>query len=426
MKNFKKLFIALPLVLVMLFMAVPVAAEVNTYDVHVGAQTLNLKLDKGAATEIFKNNSRMVPVWGAVKSYFDEAGRQTNASQGAGWIKLIQATPMTWVEANSDIIGDFALGQWVVANDAAFADYALPSYQINHVEKVVTDIVVPETMLEDYEAKTVSHYIANENKLELVEDGKTYTFAELNGYGFEVKVAADGKTATLTYGKQVAKATINDESNWTMEGTIYKYFKGDDITADVVASSVITNVSTGITTAEVTGVGPVKVTIKKTPAAIGYAEAELHGLLVIVEEKYVPVTIKHHYVIEDGEELVQEAKGQQEKGVELTTANIKAEWLKEVGEFKYDPAKTRVEVKETPAKDLLTVGEQFVTGYVVDLFYTAGEGADTDEIDAAFAGTTTAVANANVANLPATGAASNFALVLSSAALVVVGLFLKK
>lgn len=73
----------------------------------------------------------------------------------------------------------------------------------------------------------------------------------------------------------------------------------------------------------------------------------------------------------------------------------------------------------------MSLGEELISAFFVDLFYIAVEDG-VDEIDAAFADTTTSVANAAVAKLTATGAVSNFSLVVSPAELIVVVLFLKK
>ena len=98
-------------------------------------------------------------------------------------------------------------------------------------------------------------------------------------------------------------------------------------------------------------------------------------------------------------------------------------WYMAVPGFTIDTTKTAV-AGVYDNDNYLVLGEKVLKSYKVDLYYTAGEGADKAKVDAAFAGNTANVANAQ--QLPATGAADSFALVLSSLALVVVGLFLKK
>lgn len=490
MKNFKKLFIALPLVLVMLFAALPVFAEpvvANTYKLQAGNLKVNLAIDEDSTHNFLKADTYQMPIWAAEKTTYADSQNEMFA-YGAGWISMLnKGLPVGWVEANPDAASALTIGQYAVENLAFFKDngYFLPTYNINHVEIVDTNIKVPASWVKGY--KAAAAYYVKGNQVELVkagasvdalpqgakvdggfvvygtqkvavtatntvdpsklvtatlaqgekaEDGKylvtladnegtavaksgnenkiennkEYTLAELVAAGFEqVNVNTEEETGKYTY----QPVTVS----YTLAAPLYKYVDGEAMTG--VTQYITKGGKTYVTD---TDKNEVEVTVGKV--AETFVDATLRGLLVIVEEKYVPVTVKHHYMVADGEEIVKETKENQDKNVVLTANNILQSWLMPVGGYVYDPAKTKVEAVKVDKT--LVNGEVFVTGYVVDLFYTAAQGENSD-IEAAFANTTAGVANqSNVANLPATGAASNVAVILSSVALVVVGLFLKK
>ena len=484
MKNFKKLFIALPLVLVMLFAALPVFAEVeaNTYKLQAGNLKVNLAIDEDTTRYFLSADTYQMPIWAAEKTTYADSQKEM-FSYGAGWISMLnKGLPVGWVEANPDAAAPLTIGQYAVENLPFFKDngYFLPTYNINHVEIVDTNIKVPASWVKGY--KAAAAYYVKGNQVELVkagasvdalpqgakvdggfvvygtqkvavtatntvdpselvtatlaqgakaedgkyevtldkgtkagnnnkiESGKEYTLAELVAEGFE-QVIVDTEQETGKYTYQPVKVS------YTLAAPLYKYVDGEAMTG-------VTQYTTkgGKTYVTDTDKNEVEVTVGKV--AETFVDATLRGLLVIVEEKYVPVTVKHHYMVADGEEIVKETKENQDKNVVLTANNILQSWLMPVGGYVYDPAKTKVEAVKVDKT--LVNGEVFVTGYVVDLFYTAAQGENSD-IEAAFANTTAGVANqSNVANLPATGAASNVAVILSSVALVVVGLFLKK
>lgn len=482
MKNFKKLFIALPLVLVMLFAALPVfALEANTYKLQAGNLKVNLAIDEDNTRYFLSADTYQMPIWAAEKTTYADSQNEMN-SAGAGWISMLnKGLPVGWVEANPDAAAPLTIGQYAVENLAFFKDngYFLPTYNINHVEIVDTNIKVPASWTKGY--KAAAAYYVKGNQVELVKagasvdalpegakvadgfvtygtqkvavtatntvdpselvtatlsvgavahDGKyrvnldkgteagdnnkikkgeQYTLAELEAEGFK-QVAVDTVNETGTYTYQPVKVS------YTLAAPLYQYVDGEAMTG------VTQYITKGGKTYVNDGKNDVEVTVGKV--AETFVDATLRGLLVIVEEKYVPVTVKHHYMVADGEEIVKETKENQDKNVVLTANNILQSWLMPVGGYVYDPAKTKVEAVKVDKT--LVNGEVFVTGYVVDLFYTAAQGENSD-IEAAFANTTAGVANqSNVANLPATGAASNVAVILSSVALVVVGLFLKK
>ncbi|MDO5016667.1 MAG: hypothetical protein Q4E09_06640 [Eubacteriales bacterium] len=488
MKNFKKLFIALPLVLVMLFAALPVFAELQADTFKLVTPTLNVDLKIGTNVDhaYLNEKTRQVPVWAAeVVTYAENKGKLF--SYGAGWINLLNdGFPAGWVEANPDAVAPLQIGQYAVENLDFFKDngYFLPTYNINHVEKVNTNITVPASWTEDYEAAKT--WIVAEAAGEKFVKNNSYPKDDVEDYLNADKnaVTYKGQTVAVSMIKETATDKVAVEKGTDDNATKYKpskavaglkvdvfnekdlvinalqgagyVFKGEDAnkpagdwektteTTKYVFSETIyelpegmdvTDLIDGDVTADLNGKytasvdASVKNTIPNVKVTKGTApdhlvDAKLSGLLVIVEKKYVPVTVKHHYMVADGEQIVKETKENQDKNVVLTPNNILQSWLKPVGGYVYDPAQTKVEaVKED--KTLIN-GEVFVTGYVVDLFYTAAE-EEASDIESAFANTTAGVANQqNVANLPATGAASNVAVILSSVALVVVGLFLKK
>jgi hypothetical protein len=477
MKNFKKLFIALPLVLVMLFAALPVFAEnVNTYKVSVGNITVDLELDKDANYEYLHGKNAKYPVWAAVNSTWAD---KDMTAESTGYIKMLnKGNPVGWVEANPDAVTELQIGQYAVQNLAFFKDngYFLPTYNINHVIKVNTEIEVPENWIEGYEAKAAYKFAEGYDKLAEKDEEVVAPKFELkdgvytvDGKAVEVTTKADPVMsevkATLAkvdgvdpaeyvvaYDQNSAKFDeVKEGPGYTEEylkeyfetvdvtglkaegkvqtGTNFKTFVAKDVFKYAVGDDATELVENVYTTTDKKTYGTFKgtkdlVQLTKGTAPVQFKAATITGVLVVVEEQSVPVTVKHHYMVADGEEIVKETKEVQDKNVVLTANNILQSWLMPVGSYVYDPAQTKVEaVKED--KTLIN-GEVFVTGYVVDLFYTAAEGEESD-IEAAFANTTAGVANQqNVANLPATGAASNVAVILSSVALVVVGLFLKK
>ena len=133
------------------------------------------------------------------------------------------------------------------------------------------------------------------------------------------------------------------------------------------------------------------------------------------------VTITHH-IIRDGKDTQMQATALWTRDDILRVSDIPTDWLLDgkgyFTDLKYDPAQTVINAVSD--NKLLTMGQNFMAGYTVDLYYVAAQ--EGDQVDAAKAASNVAAA----AQLPATGAADTLYVALSSLALVVLGVFLTK
>ena len=160
--------------------------------------------------------------------------------------------------------------------------------------------------------------------------------------------------------------------------------------------------------------------------------AYVKGYVIIVENTTVPVHVTHHFTLTNGEEFQktsEEVWNFKQNGV-LSVSNVNPAWYMNVEGFEIRTEMTEVR-NDVDTSHVLTMGEEILKGYNVDLYYTAvEEAAGEQNIDAAFGGQVAGVQEAGnvnaAAQLPATGAADSLAVVLSSVAMVVIGLFLKK
>lgn len=168
--------------------------------------------------------------------------------------------------------------------------------------------------------------------------------------------------------------------------------------------------------------------VGKTPTEM--VEVTVKGLLIIVEDIYDYVVINHHLMRPTGE-VVFTTEAAFPKNNQLDAGRIPAEWINtDFVDVTYDPAQTVVKRMEDPST-ILTNGSVTFLGWEVDMYYVAAKAPEGNEqVDGAKAPAAQAPAAPAAVpapvQLPATGAADTTVLVLSSLALVVLGVFFKK
>lgn len=417
MKNLKKLFVVLPLVLVMLLSVVPVLAEPyavkSNYVSNAVFQGLvdMTKVTKEDVVEYLKTKGTLTPVWVGenipfADSNFKAVDNEVN-DRHMNVVLMNGGAVHGWIPTNYDAVAPLSVAQNYVA--ANLPGYVIPSYQIQNVMYFEKIVKVPENWLELGTEKVTK--IEKSKAIAIPEEGKAPTF---------VKEVADAEGNTYAAGTEVDEADraaiVWDENvaaNAKVQTGKLQVAGKFDTAVDVQRPiKVLFDLTTKETTQDKEGRDNV------------LADAKITGLLIIVEKADIDVAVTHHFVFADGTEIVQTANQKWAKtNGDLTIAKVDPTWYMAVPGFTIDTTKTAVaEVRDEA--NYLVLGEKVLKSYKVDLYYTAGEGADKAKVDAAFAGNTANVANAQ--QLPATGAADSFALVLSSLALVVVGLFLKK
>lgn len=492
--------VVLPLILVMLLSALPVmAAPIYPLDTNVLVETENkvpgLILTKTQATEILNAKTTTYPIWLAEKTYYNDADRQTYASLGAGWIKLLKSEPHGLITANPDVVAPLAIAEAYIAQ---YPEFAIPTYKINHVEKVKAYVDVPETQTEWTPEDIVvfkknGPVVLNANAVidpadpKLDKDKLTYTVNDVKykvnkiqtqhaiyqDYYFTNEFvvldagnntvvshpaggAVPGGNPNYTLDTKALTVTFDDGTNtgtasvygaivvtpaeyvYTTAETVYEYKEGVTYDADQekIFGAIFVN-GNKLFAANKDSKGEfielVNTTTKDPRKANKLVQAVVDGFLIVVEKTTVPVTVNHHFLI-DGEpvaELKKTTTEVQPKNLDLTVETVDPKWYGEFKLFTIDTAKTTV-TKNFTKETVLTIGEQVLVGYTVDLYYTAGEGVTKSDVDAAFAGSSAGVQNqaanlpATAVALPATGGSDNLALLLSSAALVVLGFFFKK
>lgn len=171
-----------------------------------------------------------------------------------------------------------------------------------------------------------------------------------------------------------------------------------------------------------------------TPSENKLKDVEGTGYLIIVQNKYLPVKIVQH-IIRGNQELLVDQQGQWPVDDQLTPQRIDPSWItKAFTDVTFQPDKTKVGAIHTTDKSLI-LGQELLTGYQVDLYYT--NAAAGDKVDAAMVKNTpvaptkpsipnNAEARKAAAMLPATGAADTFNLTIASLALILVGVFFRK
>lgn len=394
MKNLKKLFVVLPLVLVMLLSVVPVLAQPVAEGKKDDAlfQTIlnNTKFTEEDGLYFLNTKGMEMPIWVGENKPFADSGIDYGTNLKV--VLLKGGAVHGWVKANPDAVAPLQVAQSYVANN--MPEYNIPSYQILNVLRVDKTVMVPETWLDEKSQPSKS------STPKVVE-------------GDIVFVNEDG-----TEGEKVPE-------EWT-ENIRWQGWKEDKENADLEVRTGTLSMTQGKTNIKFNVKQTRKFEIVEENAAdpTKLVEAHVKGLLIVVEESNLPVAITHHFVFADGTEIVQTSEQKWAKNAgELAIATVNPAWYMTVPGFTIDTTKTAV-AGVYDEDNYLVLGEKVLKSYKVDLYYTAGEGADKDQVDAALAGNAANVANAQ--QLPATGAADSFALVLSSLALVVVGLFFKK
>ncbi|MDD7401685.1 MAG: hypothetical protein SPK23_00790 [Eubacteriales bacterium] len=420
MKNLKKLFVVLPLVLVMLLSIVPVQAEEFTVDSDYVENTLfqglvgQTKVTKDDVVKYLSAKGTLRPVWVGENIPFANSnfpattdGKNKVNDRHMNVVLMNGGAVHGWISTNYDAVAPLGVAQNYVA--ANLPGYVIPSYQIQNVMHFTKNVRVPETWLkEEYQP---TKQVIDPDTAKVIYVNAKFTDAVKNGddviYAKDSAVPADMIPANVTW--------KHDANNKTATAMIKiqvpsKVQDGDAVEAEV---KVIADIAYTGETETV-----------PAPDKNKLVDAKITGLLIIVEKADIDVAVTHHFVFADGTEIVQTANQKWAKANgALTVATVNPAWYMAVPGFTIDTTKTAVaEVRDEA--NYLVLGEKVLKSYKVDLYYTAGEGADKANVDAAFAGNTANVANAQ--QLPATGAADSFALVLSSLALVVVGLFLKK
>lgn len=449
MKNLKKLFVVLPLVLVMLLSVVPVLAQPVAEGKKDDAlfQTIlnDTKFTAQDTADWLSIKGEKMPIWVGENKPFAE-GDVANTK-----IVLLKGGAVHgWVKANYDAVSPLAVAQKYVAEN--MPEYNIPSYQILNVLKVEKQVKVPDGYQAKPNTKTEKVVIGTETKCgepKFANDsffaakGQAYANKDALEQDFE-NVDFDGNTGiyTFDFGTQKGWTATANAANITLDQNVYNFKAGDAVPEAEQDDIVWTAYESG--TLKQSGILPGfgKVTenilvycdVTEQPK---YSEREvkvidenklvdvtIKGLLIVVEESNLPVAITHHFVFADGTEIVQTSEQKWAKNAgELAIATVNPAWYMTVPGFTIDTTKTAV-AGVYDEDNYLVLGEKVLKSYKVDLYYTAGEGADKGQVDAALAGNAANVANAQ--QLPATGAADSFALVLSSLALVVVGLFFKK
>lgn len=444
MKNLKKLFVVLPLVLVMLLSVVPVMA-IDIPEKYLTDAVVNQAKMSDADYKFGQVNADLMPVWIGVNDPLAEDGVGYEDGSHFKITLLNKGAVHGWVKANPQAVSYLGIAQNYVAKN--LPEYNIPTYQIMHVATVDVSVMIPQEWLKK-EDQTATHDETVDGKYDEViykfAEPVTYELANFAtveeikaelGLTEDIEFAEDATETFVTDAKgvnyKVTKVGQDDAAaTYTISPALTKvlYAKGDFVPADLAKNVDEATLTLAVSDATLGVNKTVNVEAIKVPTTTEVkddrVEAWVKGLLIVVQESNMPVAITHHFVFEDGTEIVQTADQKWAKNAgALTIATVNPAWYMTVPGFTIDTTKTNVE-EVLDEENNLVLGEKVLKGYKVDLYYTAGEGVDKGQVDAALAGNAANVANAQ--QLPATGAADSFALVLSSLALVVVGLFFKK
>lgn len=385
----KKLFLILPLVLVLILSSMAVFAEGKT-ELKVACPYVYEPLELGSLTAQ-QCDASCVPVWVAVLDNTCLPGGvlggkdQTKVSKIASF--PFGKAPVATVNATlGSVATPLSIAQSVIANDARFAGYRIPDPQLSYVYEVTASQYAPLGWLKDQNNKG---FKAEWNKqldaqIAVVRKELAEKYEYTMGASLEADYAAGAETEKKD-GKDVAKHPE----------FVKKYESLNAFITDVMDKAA-----------------------DKLAGATG--EYEVKGVLAIVEPANYNVTITHH-IIRDGKDTQMQATALWTRDDILRVSDIPTDWLLDgkgyFTDLKYDPAQTKINAVSD--NKLLTMGQNFMAGYTVDLYYVAAQAGD--QVDAAKAGNVAAAAQ-----LPATGAADTLYVALSSLALVVLGVFLKK
>lgn len=378
----KKLFVILPLVLVLILSSMAVFAK--DLDISVACPYVGEPLSFGNL-DPQQCDASCVPVWVAV---LDNSCIPGGILGGKGQTKVAKIAsfpfgkaPVATINATlGSVATPLSIAQSVIANDARFAGYRIPDPQLSYVYEVTAKQYAPLSWLKGENDKFKADWQAEVAKnipaalKAVVEDKKLPALAD------------PAETDVHTYW----------ETNKAKE-ELTKVYAQEFLLAAAVQEKA-EELAKGLT-----------------------GEYEVKGVLVIVEPANYNVTITHH-IIRDGKDTQMQATALWTRDDILRVSDIPTDWLLDgkgyFTDLKYDPAQTVINAVSD--NKLLTMGQNFMAGYTVDLYYVAAQ--EGDQVDAAKAASNVAAA----AQLPATGAADTLYVALSSLALVVLGVFLKK
>ena len=378
----KKLFVILPLVLVLILSSMAVFADDKTV-VNVACPYVGEPLSFGSL-DPQECDASCVPVWVAV---LDNTCLPGGILGGNGQTKVSKVAsfpfgkaPVATINATlGSVATPLSIAQSVIANDARFAGYRIPDPQLSYVYEVTATDYAPLSWLkgedDSFKAKWQEEAAKKipEALKAVVEDKKLPALAD------------PAETDVHTYWE-----ANKDKKELT---DVYKYEFNLAAAVQEKAEAMIKGMT---------------------------GEYTVKGVLVIVEPANYNVTITHH-IIRDGKDTQMQATALWTRDDILRVSDIPTDWLLDgkgyFTDLKYDPAQTKINAVSD--NKLLTMGQNFMAGYTVDLYYVAAQAGD--QVDAAKAGNVAAAAQ-----LPATGAADTLYVALSSLALVVLGVFLKK
>ncbi|MCI6603610.1 MAG: hypothetical protein MSC43_05425 [Clostridiales bacterium] len=377
----KKLFVILPLVLVLILSSMAVFAKT---DVSVACPYVGEPLSFGDL-DPQECDASCVPVWVAV---LDNTCLPGGILGGEGQTKVAKIAsfpfgkaPVATVNATlGSVATPLSIAQSVIANDARFAGYRIPDPQLSYVYEVTATDYAPLSWLkgedDSFKAKWQEEAAKKipEALKAVVEDKNLPALAENPEQDVHTYWEANRDKEELT--------------------KVYKYEFNLAAAVQEKAEALIKGMT---------------------------GEYTVKGVLVIVEPANYNVTITHH-IIRDGKDTQMQATALWTRDDILRVSDIPTDWLLDgkgyFTDLKYDPAQTVINAVSD--NKLLTMGQNFMAGYTVDLYYVAAQ--EGDQVDAAKAASNVAAA----AQLPATGAADTLYVALSSLALVVLGVFLKK
>lgn len=399
----KKLFVILPLVLVLILSSVavfaardlgpvdnppmaPVVAE-DKVDISVACPYVYEPLSLGTL-DPQECDASCVPVWVAVLDNTCLPGGILGGKDQTKVAKIASfpfgKAPVATINATlGSVATPLSIAQSVIANDARFAGYRIPDPQLSYVYEVTAKQYAPLNWLKGENDTFKKQWNEAVAKAENIEKAM---YAVAHAEDETVKEAdVTGKTISAYYGALAEDSKVKKAYPTEPLFTQAVYEKAAKLLAGMTA------------------------------------EYEVKGVLVIVEPANYNVTITHH-IIRDGKDTQMQATALWTRDDILRVSDIPTDWLLDgkgyFTDLKYDPAQTVINAVSD--NKLLTMGQNFMAGYTVDLYYVAAQ--EGDQVDAAKAASNVAAA----AQLPATGAADTLYVALSSLALVVLGVFLKK
>ncbi|MDD7432666.1 MAG: hypothetical protein PUK63_04690 [Clostridiales bacterium] len=377
----KKLFVILPLVLVLILSSMAVFAKT---DVSVACPYVGEPLSFGDL-DPQECDASCVPVWVAV---LDNTCLPGGILGGEGQTKVAKIAsfpfgkaPVATVNATlGSVATPLSIAQSVIANDARFAGYRIPDPQLSYVYEVTATDYAPLSWLKGEDDSFKAKW--QEEAAKKIPEA--------------LKAVVEDKNLPALAGKAEQDVHTYWEANRDKEELtkVYKYEFNLAAAVQEKAEALIKGMT---------------------------GEYTVKGVLVIVEPANYNVTITHH-IIRDGKDTQMQATALWTRDDILRVSDIPTDWLLDgkgyFTDLKYDPAQTVINAVSD--NKLLTMGQNFMAGYTVDLYYVAAQ--EGDQVDAAKAASNVAAA----AQLPATGAADTLYVALSSLALVVLGVFLKK